>query len=125
MDDELAIRVNIKAETNANTKRNILSEIAQIYDPIGLIAAFSEKVKCIMQDLWRDRDIDWDTNLNGTKYVDEWRKLYAEMRCLTNFRIARWLGTSAQAEIKLYGFADASKRAYECCITYARYTRAS
>jgi len=44
------------------TKRSVLSEIAQLYDPLGLIAPVVMRAKIFIQELWLTK-IDWDTPL--------------------------------------------------------------
>lgn len=44
------------------SKRVILSTIAQIYDPLGLLSPFIITSKILIQKLWRLR-LDWDTKI--------------------------------------------------------------
>ena len=44
------------------TKRKILSEIARIYDPIGLASAFVIKLQIGLQELWQKGD-GWDDEM--------------------------------------------------------------
>ena len=46
------------------TRRHILSEVAGIFDPIGLIAPYVLSAKIILQELCR-KGMDWDTILTG------------------------------------------------------------
>lgn len=120
--DELAVRVNLGTETKADTKRKILSEIAKIYDPSGFLSPVVILAKFVMQDLWKEKEIGWDSSLKKTKYVKIWHEFYAQLHILSGFRIPRWLGTNTQAKIQLHGFSDASKKAYGCVI-YVRTMR--
>lgn len=43
-------------------KRNILSSIAKIFDPLGLILPVVMKAKILLQHLWNLK-IDWDADL--------------------------------------------------------------
>lgn len=45
-----------------NSKRNVLSKISQVYDPLGLVGPVLITGKLIMQQLWR-REIGWDEEL--------------------------------------------------------------
>ncbi|GFT19394.1 uncharacterized protein NPIL_29141 [Nephila pilipes] len=54
-----------------NTKRFILQAVGKIFDPLGLISPFSVRMKCLLQDLWKE-EIQWDDPLptrgkNGVK----------------------------------------------------------
>ena len=50
-DDVFGFKVN-SPEINILTKRCILSQVAQIYDPLGAAAAYLVRVKIGMQKLW-------------------------------------------------------------------------
>ena len=54
------------------TKRTILSCIAQIYDPVGIAAAFIIKAKIGMQRLWQ-KGYGWDEEL-PREVCDEWKE---------------------------------------------------
>ncbi|XP_043496470.1 uncharacterized protein LOC122520475 [Polistes fuscatus] len=44
------------------TKRRILSEIAQIYDPLGLLGPIVLTAKILIQDCWKTK-VDWDESV--------------------------------------------------------------
>ena len=56
------LRIKGVTKSVALTKRELLSFISLIYDPVGLIAPVTLEPKLIIQDLWR-RQIDWDVEL--------------------------------------------------------------
>ncbi|XP_055928649.1 uncharacterized protein LOC129959781 [Argiope bruennichi] len=45
-----------------NTKRCVLQTAERIFDPVGLIAPFVIRVKCLLQEIW-ERGMDWDDDL--------------------------------------------------------------
>ena len=49
------------------TKRDILSTIAKLFDPLGLVSPVMPKVKIFMQRLWRVK-IDWSDALPADEY---------------------------------------------------------
>ena len=49
------------------TKRQILSQIARIFDPISFAAAFLIRTKIGMQQLWQ-QGLDWDQELPDADY---------------------------------------------------------
>ncbi|XP_049284796.1 uncharacterized protein LOC125764501 [Anopheles funestus] len=63
---------NIKAEPY--TKRNILSAIAKLYDPLGLIAPVIVQAKILMQSLWVVAS-DWDEEI-----PDHLQKMHPRLR---------------------------------------------
>lgn len=52
--DELKYKINETSLVTPLTKRNILSDIARIYDPLGLIGPVIVCAKLIMQELWKE-----------------------------------------------------------------------
>ncbi|XP_063989736.1 uncharacterized protein LOC135168999 [Diachasmimorpha longicaudata] len=97
------------------TKRSVLSEIAQIFDPLGFIAPVVILGKIFIQSLWRLK-LKWDDPL-PTDYVRQWRKFRAEINELDKISIPRWLRLSTESiNIQLHGFADASKSAMSAVV---------
>ncbi|GFV43321.1 integrase catalytic domain-containing protein [Trichonephila clavipes] len=45
-----------------NTKRFILQAVGKMFDPLGLISPFTVRMKCLLQDLWKE-EIQWDDPL--------------------------------------------------------------
>ena len=96
------------------TKRRLLSEVAKIYDPIGLAAAFIIRAKIGIQELWQT-GIDWDieipTNMRG-----KWIELFKEMKELNNISFRRpLLTTDVTEKPSLCLFSDASQEAFGAC----------
>ena len=46
------------------TKRSVLSVIARMFDPLGLLAPVVIRAKIFMQTLWQE-DLDWETSLTA------------------------------------------------------------
>ncbi|GFV04077.1 integrase catalytic domain-containing protein [Trichonephila clavipes] len=55
-----------------NTKHFILQAVGKIFDPLGLISPFTFRMKCLLQDLWKE-EIQWDDPL-PTHIEKEWKK---------------------------------------------------
>ncbi|GFU00917.1 uncharacterized protein NPIL_597181 [Nephila pilipes] len=55
-----------------NTEHFILQAVSKIFDPLGLISHFTVRMKCLLQDLWRE-EIQWDDPL-PTHIEKEWKK---------------------------------------------------
>ena len=96
------------------TKRILLRNIAKIYDPIGLAAAFTIRAKIGMQELWR-MGFDWDDEL-PLQVKAKWVQLLGEMQELGSVTFARCLLTPGAVEPPLLCvFSDASTEAFGCC----------
>lgn len=97
------------------TKRNVLSVIAQIYDPLSFVAPLIITAKIFMQKLWLAK-LDWDETLNDDLKL-EWLNFSKNFEQLQNLKISRCIIlNSAVTEIQIHGFSDASLKAYGCCI---------
>ena len=52
--DNIKYTVNFTNTSKARTKRTILSEIARIFDPLGLLGPIILYARNIMQELWKE-----------------------------------------------------------------------
>ena len=103
------------------TKRMIRSQVAQIYDPIGLPAAFIVKAKIGVQQLWQ-LGVEWDEDLPPT-IQRKWISLFQEMKELEKVSLERCLlAANCQEAPVLCVFADASQEAFGTCM-YVRQKR--
>lgn len=100
------------------TKRSVLSEISQLFDPLGFLSPIIIRAKIFMQELWLLRN-GWDENLSTDKQI-RWTKFRQELCAISKFTIPRWLHTSSSVQsIEIHGFSDASQSAMAAVI----YTR--
>ncbi|XP_063931822.1 uncharacterized protein LOC135143811 [Zophobas morio] len=76
--------INVKSKV---TKRIILSTIAQIFDPLGLIGAVILKAKLILQKLWSLK-IEWDESVPQDIYY-VWSEFIKELLYLRELHIPR------------------------------------
>ncbi|XP_071480638.1 uncharacterized protein [Diadema antillarum] len=96
------------------TKRQILSQVARIFDPIGFASAFLVRAKTGMQCLWQF-GLDWDEELPPRENA-EWVKLFREMKELNEVTFPRCLTPpEAMGLPKLCIFSDASEDAFGAC----------
>lgn len=115
--DQLGVR-RIEISKEKPTKRNILSTISKIYDPLGLLTPVVFSFKIFIQKLWLEKK-DWDTPI-GIELSTEWRNLEADLPQLERFSLPRHLGHKPQQPItEIHGFSDASEKGYGA-VVYAR-----
>ncbi|XP_054745963.1 uncharacterized protein LOC129250358 [Anastrepha obliqua] len=96
------------------TKRNILSVSARLFDPLGLLAPLVTKAKILLQELWLQK-LDCDESI--PLHLDtSWENFKANLLQLPSISIPRFVHTESSASCQIHGFADASIRAYGCCI---------
>ena len=62
------------------TKRDVLSMIAAIFDPLGYFCSVIIKVKIFMQQLW-EKNMSWDDPL-PTSLRNEWAKIVYDLQNL-------------------------------------------
>ncbi|XP_050599064.1 uncharacterized protein LOC126926771 [Bombus affinis] len=113
-DDSILYSVKINPTASRITKRTISSEIAKIYDPLGLLAPVIVRAKMLLQRLWTLK-LDWDESLPADVHT-EWSKYYSQLPLLNNVKFPRKTIIKTAAEIELHGFCDASERAYGACV---------
>ncbi|XP_049308631.1 uncharacterized protein LOC125777586 [Bactrocera dorsalis] len=114
LSDELFFKVRIEDSHTLPTKRSILSDVARLYDPIGILAPAVVLAKMFIQTLWR-KDLNWDTPI-PVELQDQWLKFRNGLEELARIRVQRWLGMSPHAFCTLHGFCDASSKAYAAVI---------
>ncbi|XP_036322008.1 uncharacterized protein LOC118736009 [Rhagoletis pomonella] len=94
------------------TKRSILSQIAALFDPLGLLNPLIVSGKILMQQLWEPK-LDWDESVPQDIYT-QWRAFQDHLCLINNIQIPRYVPINNTTEI--HAFADASTRAYGACI---------
>ncbi|CAK9830531.1 hypothetical protein ANTRET_LOCUS7686 [Anthophora retusa] len=109
----------LSPEKSRITKRVLLSEIAQLFDPLGLLGPVIIKAKIIMQQLWKAA-IGWDEIVPQT-IKQSWLEIKNELYLLDNFSVPRRTAIQNTTQLELHGFSDASESAYGACI-YIRST---
>jgi hypothetical protein len=120
--DRYKYKVNI-SNKNPITKRDVISEIFQIFDPIGKLAPVIIVAKIFMQELWL-KTIDWSETLRQKEHQN-WRRFRTELKELENIDVQRWSLPSyykpGEGTIEVHGFCDASEKAYGAAV-YLKYT---
>ncbi|XP_011859715.1 PREDICTED: uncharacterized protein LOC105557156 [Vollenhovia emeryi] len=114
--DVLQYTIGVQApQTSACTKRSMLSSIAQIFDPLGLVGPVIVTAKIMIQKLWK-LQIDWDESLPSEIYT-EWINYVMKIQELNEFKVQRKAFVYGKdVQFELHGFCDASERAYGACI---------
>ncbi|XP_063390141.1 uncharacterized protein LOC134675762 [Cydia fagiglandana] len=99
------------------TKRNVLGQIASLFDPLGWLAPAIMKAKMFMQKLWLEK-LDWDEEL-PTDLKEEWIQYQEDLPALSAIQIDPWTGSSKNSAIELHGFSDACQTGY-AAVVYLR-----
>ena len=101
------------------SKRNMLSDIASIFDPPGHYAPVTHFVKVLFQLLWADIKLEWDTNLiiRRPDVVEIWSKWVNELPLLQELRIQRAYFDFTPTDAAIHTFSDASESGFGA-VTY-------
>ncbi|XP_055543544.1 uncharacterized protein LOC129729089 [Wyeomyia smithii] len=112
--DEFHFSYNPK-EILQHTKRAILSQIASLFDPLGLLAPIIVKAKLVMQRMW-ELKVAWDATPPG-ELVHDWLMLVQSFSRLNLFQIPRRvIHLQNWSRLYLHGYCDASDVAMGACI---------
>ena len=112
--DSLRFKLSIK--DGPPTRRGVLSTVASIYDPLGLIAPAVLPGRLVLQSMCRDR-LCWDDPIPAS-LLPEWERWKANLKELEAVRIARCFQPKdfgTPTEVQLHHFSDASLSGYGQC----------
>ncbi|XP_041675602.1 uncharacterized protein LOC121530510 [Drosophila eugracilis] len=96
------------------TKREVLSQIARLFDPAGWLAPFIIRSKMFMQEIWL-QDFSWDDKL-PSEMSQRWQAFLHEYSDLNQIRVPRWVCFQPEIKVAYHGFCDASQKAYGAAI---------
>ena len=99
------------------TKRKIVSLVGRFYDPFGYLSPITIRLKVLIQDLC-ELKIDWDQPLDGA-ILSKWQALVSDLQEAQPISIPRSYFNGVNGEVRLYqlyGFCDASIRAYAAVV---------
>lgn len=101
-------------EIKKYTKRQLLSDISKIYDPLGWLSPISIRAKLLFQKTW-ESNLSWDDEL-PKEFINVWLQIKNDYNNIENISIPRYLGNINKVSFQLHGFCDASEKAYACAI---------
>lgn len=103
-------------DNESPTKRQILSYISKLYDPLGFMSPVIVKAKAFMQKLWAE-NIGWN-DIPPQNLKLEWLSFAKKLSQMQPLNINRNITVPENAAaVQLIGFADASSTTgYGCCV---------
>ena len=118
--DEFHFMFNYSSESRA-TRRQMLSIVNSVYDPLGFLVPVMLTVKILQQEMCR-KGLSWDEEIDNQSQdrFDTWIKNLSQ---LSSFRVDRCLKPSnfgKVLQIEFHHFSDASEDAYGC-VSYVRF----
>jgi hypothetical protein len=101
------------------TKRTVLKLVAKIFDPLGLLSAFTIKLKMMFQSLCKDKT-NWEEELRGEMRVF-YDALVNELTQLSGVSVPRcyFSRSSNIRDYQSHGYSDAREKAY-AAVVYLR-----
>lgn len=108
-----SFRFNISIPDKAATRRNILSMVSSIYDPLGFLCPLTLPAKLLLQDLCRLK-CSWDQPIPQA-CAERWRRWATGLDELQDFSVKRCVKPSeagASVKAELHHFSDASEQGY-------------
>ena len=119
--NKLKFENKLYCSTSIPTKRQFLSILMSIFDPLGLIAPFTIQGRILMQEVWTN-GIGWDNLLLENEF-EKWKQWLIDLENIKSCRIPRCYqirATSDLLTIELHTFCDASQKAYSA-VAYWRF----
>ena len=113
--------ISQKKERLEPTKRNLLSLLSSLFDPLGLISGVVVTMKILFQDVCKNK-LGWDEVFNDDlkKRLDKWVQDLVATREICLDRCLYDTSAGKVSKCYLHGFGDASKSAY-CAVVYLVY----
>ncbi|XP_062538370.1 uncharacterized protein LOC134206658 [Armigeres subalbatus] len=117
--DPIIRQLQLRGYSNdaSTTKRQVLSDIGRLFDPLGFLGPIITSAKLVMQDIWR-LGLNWDEEL-PKEVLQEWIQFRRQLPIVNQMHKERCVVPRDTARVELHGYSDASKRAYGAVV----YTR--
>ena len=114
-DDILSLNQIALEPTSDVSKRQVLKQIAAVYDPLGLFSPVTLPGKLFLQELWNQK-LTWDEKLSSQDR-NKWCSIQEDLKNLSRCRVPRYIGLTQEDHdtaitYHLVGLCDASKHAY-------------
>lgn len=91
-----------------------MSEIAKIYDPLGLLGPVVLYAKQLIQEMWRDQ-IHWDESVTQN-VQSRWSEFSQQFESINEISFDRKLFIEGYHSFQIHGFCDASNVGYGACL---------
>ena len=118
---EFELSKMLKEGGNTPTKSGMLTTLASLFDPLGILSPIAVMAKVIFQNLCKE-GVGWDDPISQDK-VPVWESWLQDLKDIGTVSIPRCIYDKGDGEIlwcQLHGFGDASSKAY-CATVYLVY----
>ena len=122
-DDLLSIKIvtNKLKILSTLTKRQLLSLVSVVFDPLGFLAPVLIRGKLLFQKVWKLNELSWD-DLLPAEFIDEWNNLVPDLISLKNIALPRKI-IDSKFNYEVHVFCDASPTAYGCVIYFLNFDK--
>ena len=119
--DSFRLTISDLPDVSALTKRQLVSDVAKVFDALGWFAPTTVKMKILLQRVW-ESGVGWDDAVPAP-IQDVWSQWRVELPVLSDKHIMRCYVPQdfVVASTELHGFSDASQDAY-AAVVYLRVT---
>ncbi|XP_065091192.1 uncharacterized protein LOC135712154 [Ochlerotatus camptorhynchus] len=117
--DMMSFKVQLPLPAPVLTKRKVMSYVAQIFDPLGLVGPIIVIAKLFMQRLWALKtetgdSYEWDRPL-PPHLQSEWKEFHGTLDTIATLRIPCCVSLANTTSYQFHFFSDASLKAYGSC----------
>ncbi|GFS80422.1 integrase catalytic domain-containing protein [Trichonephila clavipes] len=115
--DFFSFSVSLLEERCIYSKRDVLSEIARVFDPLGLLSPCIVFMKILLQELWK-LNLEWDEQI-PEDLNKQWTTFRKELHLIEKMKIPRCVLIPSYIQLEIHAFCDSSVRAY-CTAIYLK-----
>lgn len=113
--DAFFFSITPSTENCQYTKRQVLSLIARLYDPLGWVSPCTMLAKHLMQKIWQTKT-DWD-DIVEEPICSQFKTFFNELPLLRDFSVPRWTSIlDSNSPLTIFGFSDASDKGYSAVV---------
>uniref|UniRef100_A0A182VYN4 DUF5641 domain-containing protein n=1 Tax=Anopheles minimus TaxID=112268 RepID=A0A182VYN4_9DIPT len=112
--DDISVDIKQPLKGESLTRRTIYSEIARLFDPLGILAPVILWAKILMQQLWICTS-GWDDPV-GKDIEAKWNLFVDQFSAIKDVSVPRFVLQAGQRRVQLHCFSDASESAYGACL---------
>ena len=116
LDDSLYVSVGDSIGEDCCTKRQLISDIARIFDVLGRFPPTTILMKVTLQKLW-ELNLEWDEEI-PVHIQDQYHLWKSQLHLLKSIPFTRcyYRSDSKVSQIQLHGFCDSSENAYAAVV---------
>ena len=100
------------------TQRAVLSHVSAVFDPLGLFAPYTMRMRILLKSVWIKCGQQWDKELSKDE-IDVFYNWANELQQIKDFSIDRNYFANTVEQYQLHIFCDASLEAM-CIVAYLR-----